>query len=125
MLTARAADARGVIHRAIVLVALACSGLVLASFVMFARDQVAGAAKQQANAVSSPPPGQAPVARKPKPQGQPGRFIDGAASELTSPFRSIVQSGSAWVQHGIPTVLALLVYGVGLGYLARFSRGFA
>jgi hypothetical protein len=125
MLTARAADARGVIHRAIVLVALACSGLVLASFVMFARDQISGAAKQQANAVSSPPPGQVPVPSKPKPQGQPGRFIDGAASDLTSPFRSIVQSGSAWVQRGIPTVLALLVYGVGLGYLARFSRGFA
>jgi hypothetical protein len=125
MLAARAADAGGVIHRAIVLVALACSGLVLASFVMFARDQISGAAKQQANAVSSPPPGQAAVPSKPKAQGQPGRFIDGAAADLTSPFRSIVQSGSAWVQHGIPTLIALLVYGVGLGYLARFSRGFA
>jgi hypothetical protein len=125
MLTVAAADAGGVIHRALVLVALACSGLVLASFVMFARDQIAGAAKQQANAVSSPPPGQVALPPKPKPQGQPGRFIDGAAGNLTSPFRSIVQSGSAWVDHGVPTILALLVYGVGLGYLARFSRGFA
>jgi hypothetical protein len=42
---------------------------------------------------------------------------------LTSPFRSIVQSDSQWVLHGVPTIFALLVYGVGLGYLARFSRG--
>ncbi|HWF74993.1 MAG TPA: hypothetical protein VG186_16705 [Solirubrobacteraceae bacterium] len=112
------------IHRALVLVALACSGFVAASFVMFARDQIAGASKQQAAAVYSTPAGQV-VPVKPKQEGQPGRFINGAARDLTSPFRSIVQSGSAWVQRGVPTVLALLVYGVGLGYLARFTRGFA
>ncbi|HEY5319223.1 MAG TPA: hypothetical protein VIJ20_14640, partial [Solirubrobacteraceae bacterium] len=104
------------IHRAIVLVALVCSGLVLASFVMFARDQIAGAAQTQANAVSTPPASQraAPPAKQ---QGQPARFIDGAASKLTSPFNSIIRSGSAWIEHGVPTILALLVYGVGLGYL--------
>jgi len=121
MLTAPAADSGRVIHRALVTVALICSGLVFVSFVMFARDQIAGASKQQANAVS-------PSARSPAPskqQGEPGRFIDGAARALTSPFRSIVQSGSAWVQHGVPTLLGLLVYGVGLGFLARYSRGLA
>jgi len=106
------------------MIALVCSGLVLASFVMFARDQIAGAAKVQANAVSSTAPNQT-TAPKAKQQGQPGRFIDDAASKLTSPFSSIIQSGSAWVKHGVPTIVALLVYGVGLGYLARFSRGFA
>jgi hypothetical protein len=124
MLAAPAADGLTVIHRAIVLVALVCSGLVLASFVMFARDQIAGAAKVQANSVSSPVANRT-TAPKAKQQGQPGRFIDDAASKLTSPFSSIIQSGSAWVEHGIPTILALLVYGVGLGYLARYSRGFA
>lgn len=91
---------------------------------MFARDQVAGAAKVQATAVTGPAPAQgaAPPAKE---QSQPGRFIDGAASKLTSPFSSIVESGSAWVRRGIPTIIALLVYGVGLGYLARYSRGFA
>jgi hypothetical protein len=54
---------------------------------------------------------------------RPREFIDQAASALTSPFHSIVQSDSQWVLHGIPTVLALLVYGVALGYLARYSRG--
>jgi hypothetical protein len=124
MLTVRAADARGVIHRAIVVVSLVCSGLVLASFVMFVRNQVAGASQHQAAEVVSYQPAQsAPPAQKQ--EGQPGRFINGAASKLTSPFRSIVQSTSAWIEHAVPTVLALLVYGVGLGFLARFSNGFA
>jgi hypothetical protein len=126
MLTAPAADPARVIHRALVLVALACCGLVVASFVMFARDQIAGASKTQANAVAlnptvaraTPPPPQ-------KQEAQPGRFINAAARTLTSPFRSIVRSNSAWVERGIPTMLALLVYGVGLGFLARFSRGLA
>jgi hypothetical protein len=113
-----------VIHRAIVLVALACSGLVLASFVMFTRDQLAGASQHQASEVSTGPTSQ-PAAPKPKQQAEPGRFIVGAARTLTSPFASIVNSSSAWVEHGIPTLLGLLVYGVGLGYLARYSRGFA
>jgi hypothetical protein len=124
MLTARAADADGVIHRAIVVVSFVCCGLVVASFVLFARNQVAGAAKVQANSISSSSTSE-PVVVKAKPQGQPGRFIDDAAAKLTSPFNSIIQSGSAWVERGVPTVLALLVYGVGLGYLARYSRGFA
>jgi hypothetical protein len=124
MLAAGSADGWAVIHRAIVLIALACSGLVLASFVMFAHGQISGAAKVQANAVSSSPSNQA-AAPKAKQQSQPGRFIDQAASKLTSPFSSIIQSGSAWVKHGVPTIFALLVYGVGLGYLARYSRGFA
>ena len=37
----------------------------------------------------------------------------------------IVQSGDEWTKHIVPTLLALLVYGVGLGYVARFSRGLA
>lgn len=124
MLAARAADPAGVIHRAIVSVALVLSGLVLASFVMFARDQIAGASKVQANELSSSSTTQ-PAAPKARRQGEPGRFINSAASKLTSPFGSIVQSGSAWVERGVPTILALLVYGLGLGYLARFSRGLA
>jgi hypothetical protein len=34
-----------------------------------------------------------------------------------------VQSDSEWVLHGVPTIVALLVYGVGIGYVARYSRG--
>jgi hypothetical protein len=114
------------IHRGLVLIALVTSGLVLISFVLFARDQVAGASvhQQQEIAAGSPHvPGVAPPGAH---HAQPRRFIDGAAHALTSPFRALISSTSSqWVLRGVSTVLALLVYGVGLGYLARFSRGFA
>jgi hypothetical protein len=127
MLKRRAADMSDVVHRVIVTVAFACCALVLASFVMFTRDQLAGASKQQQNALVSNGPttsAPTPVATK-KPQAQPGRFIDGAASTLTSPFRSVVQSDNQWVVHGLATAFALLAYGAGLGFLARYSRGFS
>jgi hypothetical protein len=28
-----------------------------------------------------------------------------------------------WARRGVPTLVALLVYGVGLGFLARMARG--
>jgi hypothetical protein len=112
-----------VIHRVLVLTAFVCCGLVIASFALFARDQLAGASQHQQNElVSAASASLAPAPTNHVP-GQPKRFIDGAARVLTSPFRSIVQSDSQWVLHGVPTIFALLVYGVGLGYLARFSRG--
>lgn len=111
------------IHRVLVLTAFACCGLVLASFTLFARDQLAGASTHQQNElVASSPVGPQPAATS-SPPGQPRRFIDGAAHRLLSPFTSIVQSNSQWVRQGLPTIFALLAYGVGLGYLARYSRG--
>jgi hypothetical protein len=123
MLDGAAADVAPVIPRALATLSTVCCVLVLASFALFAHDQVAGASAHQQTAEL---PNAAAIVPKPvvahKP-GQPRRFIDGAASTLTSPFHSIVASNNDWVDHGIPTVLALAVYGLGLGYLARFSRG--
>ncbi len=114
-----------VLHRLIATLSTACCLLVLVSFALFAHDQMAGASQHQQYAEL---PGGGPVAAQTAPEhkhAQPRRFIDGAASALTSPFHSIIQSNNDWVDHGIPTALALAVYGLGLGYLARFSRGFA
>jgi hypothetical protein len=121
MLELPAADTRPVIHRMLVLVACACSALVIVSFAMFARDQLAGASAHQVAEINTPQvPGTAPQTVH---HAQPRRFIDGAASTLTSPFSSIVQSDNPWVKHSLPAVFALLVYGVGIGYVARFTRG--
>jgi hypothetical protein len=112
-----------VFHRVLVLTACLCCGLVSVSFALFARDQLAGASKhQQSELVANQPitPGVTPIHHG---RAQPRRFIDGAARALTSPFRSIVRSDNAWVLHAIPTFFALLIYGVGLGYLARYSSG--
>ena len=38
---------------------------------------------------------------------------------LLAPFVDLIDSDNAWVNHGVPTLLALLVYGVGLGFLAN------
>jgi Na+-transporting NADH:ubiquinone oxidoreductase subunit NqrC len=107
----------------LVCTSLACCVLVAASFAMFARDQMAGASQHQQNEIIAGAPtttGSVPVH---KVTAQPRRFIDAAAKDLTAPFHAIVQSDSQWVMRGVPTIIALLAYGVGFGYLARFSRG--
>ena len=121
MLKRTVADTGGVIRRALVVAACACCGLVLCSFVLFARDQLAGASANQQNSLVA---GSAKAPPK-QHRGQPRRFIDGAAHDLTSPFESIVQSSDSWVTHGLPTLFAMIVYGGGLGFLARYSSGLA
>jgi hypothetical protein len=124
MLIAHPADVTPVVHRLLATVSSVCCVLVLASFALFAHDQMAGASQHQQ--IAELPGGPAPSATTPaapRKHAQPRRFIDSAANALTSPFHSVIQSTNAWVDHGIPAVLALAVYGLGLGYLARFSRG--
>jgi hypothetical protein len=123
MLKTAAADTGRVIRRVMVIASFVCCALVVASFVMFMRDQLSGASKHQVQEITTSAAA-TPVLTTVQPHpGQPRAFIDSAASTLTSPFKSIVQSDSAWVQHGVPLVFALLVYGGGLGYLARFTSG--
>jgi hypothetical protein len=122
MLTASPVETGRVISRVIRLTAFACCALVVLSFAMFARDQAAGASvHQQTELVAGASTTTAPTSTKL--HAQPRRFIDGAAKALTSPFTAIVQSSNAWVKHGLPAVFALIVYGLGLGYLARYSSG--
>ena len=124
MLVVGTADTRIVISRGLKLLSFLCCALVIVSFAMFARDQMAGASANQQTVLASgsnTPPRAAPA----KPPAQPRRFIDGAAKSLTAPFDAIVQSNNAWVKHGLPAVFGLLVYGLGLGYLARYSAGLA
>jgi hypothetical protein len=120
MLIAREVDIGNVISRVLRLTAFACCALVVASFAMFARDQMAGASQHQQSELVA---GAHPTAASSTPvkHAQPRRFIDSAAKALSTPFEAIVQSSNVWVKHGLPAVFALLVYGLGLGYLARFS----
>jgi hypothetical protein len=94
---------------------------VLVSFALFVRGQlVAGSAHQQQLIGSTSASG---PASSNHPPGQPRRFIDGAAHALTSPFDGVVGSNSQWVDQGVPTAIALVVYGLGLGFAARYTRG--
>ncbi len=120
MLIAREVDTGRVISRVLRLLAFVCCALVVASFAMFARDQMAGASQHQQTELVAGAPSTAPTAPA-KPHAQPRRFIDQAAKVLQTPFDAIVQSSNQWVKHGLPALFALVVYGLGLGYLARFS----
>ena len=100
-----------------------CCALVIASFAMFARDQISGASKHQVAQIASgtpTSPGVTPVAHRP---GEVRRVIDETARALTSPFRSVFQSSSQWAEQIFALVCAIVVYGVGLGYLARYTSG--
>ena len=52
------------------------------------------------------------------------RAIDDVNEQITSPFAGLVNADqSRWVQKTVPALLALLVFGVGLGFLARYTQG--
>jgi hypothetical protein len=125
MLEAPAADQLTVIHRGLHLVSFLCCALVLASFAMFAFDQVSGASEHQVAQIASGAPTSPGVTPRSTHHSSLRRFIDNAAHALTSPFRSILQTSSEWAKEIFETVCAILVYGLGLGYLTRYSRGFS
>jgi len=121
MLIGRESDTPSVPSRVLRLIGFVCCALVVASFAMFARDQMAGAAQhQQTELVAGASSGRSSGGAS-KPDAQPRRFIDGAAKVLTTPFDTIVRSSNQWVKRGLPVLFALIGYGLGLGFLARFS----
>ena len=52
-------------------------------------------------------------------QGKFHEAVDDVNDVLLRPFVDLVDSDSAWVNHGVPALLALLIYGLGLGMLAN------
>ena len=108
------------LHRALGTVSFLCCAVIIASFGYFAVDQMSGASQQQAAVTAGTPI----PAKKPNPDSkQPRRFLDGAAGRLTSPFQSLMHSGSQWADRLFLLVCGLAVYGVGLGYLRRYASG--
>ena len=115
-----------VVERAIRAVAIVTSAIVLISFGLFAIDQArAGSQREQDQLAQqdSADPTATQERRREKAHTGIRETIDDADDFLLSPFTGFVDSGGVWVQRGVPTALALLVYGFGLGFLARFARG--
>jgi len=121
MLVPRVVETGSVISRLLRLTAFVCCLLVVLSFAMFARDQMAGASAHQRTELVAGAPSTPASATGSTHHAQPRRFIDTAAKVLRTPFDAIVQSRNQWVKEGLPAVFALLVYGLGLGYLARYA----
>jgi hypothetical protein len=112
---------------AIRFLAIGISVVVVLGFALFALEEMdKGSKAQQAKlerelgSTVAPIAPDAPVeAAREGNQGGVHEAIDDANDVLLAPFVDLVASDSAWVNHGIPALLALLIYGVGLGFLAN------
>jgi hypothetical protein len=92
--------------------------IVVASFVIFAVGQTGAASTHQVDKVS-----ETTTTTQPEHKGTAHKVLDEVAGKLTSPFSGVTAgSTSQWVIRGVGTLMALLVYGVGLGYIARVLR---
>lgn len=99
--------------------------LVVIGFVLFVIDQAQGGVQAQIEAIE--------IAQGPALKGEAeqrrallrggGReMIDDANDILLRPFNNVVHSEQIWVQRGVPTLLALLVYGLLLGLVANSMK---
>jgi|SRR5215212_10783675 len=112
------------------LIAVLSSGLVLLGFAYFATDEMSRGSQNQQNALGAEldgGPDPTPVAPSPDEEAARehvnGTFreaVEDANDVLLGPFADLVSgSRDRWVTHGVPAVLALLLYGFCLGMLAN------
>jgi len=124
-----AADSNGV-GSLIRVVAILISTIVLLGFAFFAVDEMDRGSQNQQNALDNELRGRAddavPVAPSPAEEALRERqnsgvreAVDDANDVLLAPFGELINSTNAWVMHGIPTLMALLLYGLGFGMAAR------
>jgi hypothetical protein len=105
------------------------SAVVLVSFLLFAVDEARTASDQTAaeiegrRASRTADPSPAQERDRERAHGTVRETIDDVDDVLVAPFASLVPAdANRWARRGVPMVLALLVYGFGLGFLARMVR---
>ena len=113
------------------LAAVLTSILVLLGFAYFAVDEMDRGSKAQQTALgegTGTPASPEVAAVAPTPDEEADRerrngsvreLVDDANDVLLAPFAGLLDSDSAWVNRGVPALLALLLYGAGLGLLAN------
>jgi hypothetical protein len=120
-----------VLERPLRYVAVLASAIVLVSFSLFAIDETRSASVESRAKIASQevagrdPEAAAAVERlRERRHTQVREAIDDANDLLTRPFSPLVEdSESVWMRRTIPSILALLLFGVGFAFLARFSKG--
>jgi hypothetical protein len=109
--------------RALRILAACASLLLILGFAGFVADESERSSDAQAAKVTRPKaiaaPGPATERERERSQGALAEGIDDGNDVLLSPFSGIIDSSNVWVRRGIPTLLGLLAYGVGLGLLAN------
>jgi hypothetical protein len=121
------------------LASLVCSLVLIASFAMFASDQASSGSKSTVAQIDAGTTGGPIAAARKQPNiDQPapdpkverlrehkhGAFrelVDDGNDILVGPFKGIVASNSIWVQRIAPGLLAFLIFGLGLGFVARYA----
>jgi hypothetical protein len=112
------------------LAAIVMSGFVLFGFAFFCADELDRGSRTQQQALAQELEGiledPAPIARTPADEAAREaahstfrEIVDDVNDVLLGPFVDLVDSNDAWVERGVPTILALLLYGIGLGFLAN------
>jgi hypothetical protein len=116
-----------VLERILRIAAILVSAVVVLSFVLFAIDDLNATSQADEAKLSQelePNPPAAAQRQREKDHGAVREAIDKANDVVTSPFTGIVASDdSIWIKRAVPGLLALVVFGFGLGFLARFARG--
>jgi hypothetical protein len=110
------------IVRLLRLASFAICAIVIVSFAVFAVDQTKSASHQQQEEINTGVnASENGGATKPAShEGGVHKALDEASSQLTSPFSGLLSgSSSEWAIRASKLLLALLVYGFGLGYIAR------
>jgi hypothetical protein len=107
------------------LLSLVCSLVLLVSFAMFATDQAGRGEKHTVAQIGAgddtTPAPQQPSQPVKKKHGAVRNTIESANAKLVSPFDGIVTGDSPWTRHIVETLLAFLVFGVGIGFAARYA----
>ena len=103
---------------------IAACVLVVLGFAGFVTDEMRyGSQTQQsklAEELNDPTAGPATKAKRAREHTKVRETIDDANDVLLSPFTSLVESShSIWVKRGVPTLLALLAYGLLLALIAN------
>lgn len=124
------------IARVVTWVSTFAAVVLLISFGLFALDQARDGKEQQiarlaegadtedaASNVNQADPSASTERARERKHGDVREALDDANDVLVSPFSGIVDSDSIWIQRGVPTLIALLLFGVGLRILAAYLPG--
>ncbi len=104
-------------------VTIAICLVTIASFGLYAINQTNDASAHQQQSLATEGAEQAAVQTSENHTTGVRGVIDEVSKTLTSPFDGVTSgSNSEWLKRGANVALALLVYGFGLGYIARFIR---
>jgi hypothetical protein len=108
------------------------SAIVIVSFGLFALDETRAASRRSAaetaglRAARSADPNPEQERTRESVHSTAREVIDDADDVLLVPFAwAAPDSGGKWGRRGVPALLALLVYGFGLAFLARYVQGVA